>query len=92
MSENKKSVEESFNEIESIIAEMQKEDVTLDRSFELYNQGLTLIKECNEKLDSMEKQIKIIEEGNICLLYTSDAADDLLCVDLGGRRIIKKKK
>ena len=27
-----------------------------------------------------------------CLLYTSDAADDLLCVDLGGSRIIKKKK
>src|SRR5450756_3123089 len=25
---------------------------------------------------------------NTCLLYTSDAADDLLCVDLGGRRII----
>src|SRR5450756_88367 len=25
-----------------------------------------------------------------CLLYTSDAADDLLCVDLGGRRIIQK--
>ena len=27
-----------------------------------------------------------------CLLYTSDAADDLLCVDLGGRRLIQKKK
>ena len=27
--------------------------------------------------------------GMTCLLYTSDAADDLLCVDLGGRRIIK---
>src|SRR5680860_504218 len=24
-----------------------------------------------------------------CLLYTSDAADDLLCVDIGGRRLIK---
>src|SRR5450756_570563 len=24
--------------------------------------------------------------GHDCLLYTSDAADDLLCVDLGGRR------
>ena len=31
-------------------------------------------------------------EQRPCLLYTSDAADDLLCVDLGGRRIIKKKK
>ena len=30
--------------------------------------------------------------GQPCLLYTSDAADDLLCVDLGGRRIIKKKE
>ena len=28
----------------------------------------------------------------VCLLYTSDAVDDLLCVELGGRRIIKKKK
>ena len=30
--------------------------------------------------------------GRVCLLYTSDAADDLLCVALGGRRIIKKNK
>ncbi len=28
----------------------------------------------------------------ICLLYTSDAADERSSVDLGGRRIIKKKK
>src|SRR5450756_3234378 len=33
-----------------------------------------------------------VEQVWFCLLYTSDAADDLLCVDLGGRRIIKKKK
>ena len=29
-------------------------------------------------------------KSSICLLYTSDAADDTPCVDLGGRRIIKK--
>ena len=29
-------------------------------------------------------------EVSTCLLYTSDAADDMQCVDLGGRRIIKK--
>ena len=36
------------------------------------------------------------EEGighhGACLLYTSDAADERSSVDLGGRRIIKKKK
>eukprot|EP00658_Telonema_sp_P-2_P007263 TRINITY_DN12707_c0_g1_i1.p1 TRINITY_DN12707_c0_g1~~TRINITY_DN12707_c0_g1_i1.p1 ORF type:complete len:112 (-),score=32.27 TRINITY_DN12707_c0_g1_i1:71-406(-) len=30
--------------------------------------------------------------GSTCLLYTSDAADEEDSVDLGGRRIIKKKK
>ena len=30
--------------------------------------------------------------GDLCLLYTSDAADERSSVDLGGRRIIKKKK
>mgnify|MGYP003381638770 CR=1 FL=1 len=35
----------------------------------------------------------LVEEGEeVCLLYTSDAADERSSVDLGGRRIIKKKK
>ena len=39
-----------------------------------------------------QRLVAVMERGvPICLLYTSDAADDLLCVDLGGRRIIKKK-
>ena len=33
-----------------------------------------------------------ISPNGTCLLYTSDAADDMQCVDLGGRRIIKKKR
>src|SRR5450756_2874951 len=37
-------------------------------------------------------EVEHVMATQTCLLYTSDAADDLLCVDLGGRRIIKKKK
>ena len=33
-----------------------------------------------------------IDLSTVCLLYTSDAADERSSVDLGGRRIIKKKK
>ena len=32
------------------------------------------------------------DRASTCLLYTSDAADERSSVDLGGRRIIKKKK
>ena len=33
-----------------------------------------------------------VDRPVVCLLYTSDAADERSSVDLGGRRIIKKKK
>ena len=36
-------------------------------------------------------QMNMVMAANTCLLYTSDAADERSSVDLGGRRIIKKK-
>ena len=42
-----------------------------------------------EKLTNSSSPLALLK---ICLLYTSDAADERSSVDLGGRRIIKKKK
>ena len=38
-----------------------------------------------------EVQLDWVDKRLRCLLYTSDAADERSSVDLGGRRIIKKK-
>src|SRR5450756_3224076 len=38
------------------------------------------------KLDDQVDLRVVKPRDTVCLLYTSDAADDLLCVDLGGRR------
>ena len=38
----------------------------------------------------MAEHLNINDVSDACLLYTSDAADELDGVDLGGRRIIKK--
>ncbi|MBT2870454.1 hypothetical protein HET67_02895, partial [Streptomyces sp. McG7] len=43
-----------------------------------------------DKVDVRLDAAEAVVEG--CLLCTSDAADDLTRVDLGGRRIIKKEK
>ena len=42
------------------------------------------------RLVILPQAIKVVLPAMGCLLYTSDAADDMQCVDLGGRRIIKK--
>ena len=39
-----------------------------------------------------EDRVLLLPKGRACLLYTSDAADERSSVDLGGSRIIKKKK
>ncbi|GAB5815286.1 hypothetical protein JMUB7540_28130 [Staphylococcus aureus] len=55
-----------------------------------YNTRIETIK-VSEKLSKVDVD-KLPKKGIdiTCLLYTSDAADDTPCVDLGGRRIIKK--
>src|SRR5678810_166842 len=47
---------------------------------------------CNSRLISTSSRRCSIRKCYRCLLYTSDAADERSSVDLGGRRIIKKKK
>ena len=48
---------------------------------------MTAIDDCPEGNDSIRWRYELYT----CLLYTSDAADERSSVDLGGRRIIKKK-
>ena len=45
-----------------------------------------------KKIRDAEIPIVMVDRCFACLLYTSDAADERSSVDLGGRRIITKKK
>ena len=49
-----------------------------------YANGTTRLKLTRSAMDTIPVRL--------CLLYTSDAADERSSVDLGGRRIIQKKK
>ena len=59
--EGQVSLEDTFAEIEAIIAKMEQPDVTLDESFSLYKNGVESLKTCNELLDAVEKKMQVIE-------------------------------
>ena len=55
--------------------------------------GLPRVEEVFEcRIPKLPAAISRVAGVVTCLLYTSDAADERSSVDLGGRRIIKKKK
>ena len=63
MSDNKTvSLEERFEHIEEIIEKMETGDITLDKSFELYKNGLEEIKAANAMLDEIEKAMLVMNE------------------------------
>ena len=74
-----------FDRAEALHKEVYK---LTKNELELLIADIGLMKICQRT--AMNKEF--YDYRNSCLLYTSDAADDLLCVDLGGRRIIKKKQ
>ena len=57
-------LEEAFDRIEELLEKLQDKDVTLEESFGLYQEGMGLLKLCNENIDHVEKQmLQIDEEG-----------------------------
>lgn len=56
-------IEENFEKLDEIIASLEDSDVTLEKSFQLYKEGIKLVKNCNAQLDKVEKQMIILGEN-----------------------------
>ena len=53
--------EESMERIEEIVRLLESGSENLDASLKLYEEGLTLVRACTEKLDSAEQTVKILQ-------------------------------
>lgn len=54
------NLEDGLQKIEEIISKMDNDSISLEESFQLYNTGIKLCKQCNDKIDKVEKQLEII--------------------------------
>ena len=59
----KVSLEESFEQLETIIEQMKTGDMTLEDSFKKYEEGMKLIKNCSNSIDRVEKKMIVLENG-----------------------------
>ena len=60
------SLEEAFDRIEDVIANLEAEEITLEQSFQEYNRGMKLLHYCNETIDRVEKKVlQINEDGGL---------------------------
>lgn len=55
------SLEETFEQIETIIKQLESPEVTLDDSFCLYQAGVEKLKMCNLLLDTVEKKMQVMQ-------------------------------
>lgn len=60
---SEKTLETVFEELDGIVADLEKEDVSLEESFQLYHKGMDLLKVCNEKIDAVEKKMMILDDN-----------------------------
>ena len=54
------SYEQIFVELESIVEKMDSGDISLEKSLELFEKGVSLIKDGKKKLDQAESRVKIL--------------------------------
>lgn len=70
MATRKKNVkfEDAIERLEFIVREIEKDDLSLEESIKIFQEGMELAAACNRKLDEAERKISIImkgEEGEI---------------------------
>ncbi len=70
--------EEAIEKLDAIVSKLESGSAALDESLSLFEEGVGLIKLCNEKLDKAEQKVKILtesEDGTVCdVPFTSDEA------------------
>ncbi len=63
MGENKMTFEEALAKLEQIVTQIETGKVSLEQSIEKYAEGIELIKQCRTILDSAEKKIQMLAQG-----------------------------
>ena len=56
-------IEEAFQELEAIITRLEDKDTSLEEAFKEYEKGVGIVKECNDTLDKVHKQIIVLQSG-----------------------------
>ena len=56
--EIKNSFEHSISRLEKIVTSLEQGDVSLDESLKIYEEGISLAKECMESLNKAELRVK----------------------------------
>ena len=62
MAKTAKSFEESVARLEEIVRALENGAATLDESLKLYEEGIALVRTCNDKLDHAEKKIRLLTQ------------------------------
>ncbi|MBR6309245.1 MAG: exodeoxyribonuclease VII small subunit [Lachnospiraceae bacterium] len=63
--ESKQTIEEMFETIEGTIAELEKDDLPLEKAFSCYEEGIKLVKKCEEEIDAVEKKVMVLSGGEV---------------------------
>ncbi|MBD0370752.1 MAG: exodeoxyribonuclease VII small subunit [Pyrinomonadaceae bacterium] len=59
-----KSFEGSLTALEKIVRELEHGDLPLERSLELFEEGVRLSRECQERLNAAERRIELLLHDN----------------------------
>lgn len=62
-SENKETFEEKMGRLDRIVKELESDEVPLEKSLELYKQGVELSRECEKILKDAELKVETLNKG-----------------------------
>ena len=59
-------LEEAFEQLNQIVDKLESPELSLEESFQSYERGMRLLKQCNDTIDRVEKKVQVLNsEGGL---------------------------
>lgn len=58
---DERTLQDIFAQLDKVIENMEQGEISLEESFQLYREGMELLKTCNDKIDKVEKKMLILD-------------------------------
>jgi exodeoxyribonuclease VII small subunit len=63
--DNGAMLEKNMESLEKVISRLENDELNLNEAFDLYKEGMELLKKCNNSIDKIETELKTLEEEGI---------------------------
>ena len=86
------TLNELLEQLDEVMKKMEDTDISLEESFYLYETGMKMLKQCNDKIDAVEKKVLLLIRRGMNMNFNEQREQKVMEIERVLRRYLRRRK